>query len=172
MVMGYLAGKLLYLSGPIEHGCAENWRDYPKKVLTEEFGLDVFDPFADIKQQWVPALKAAQEVEDYETMESIAQDFVQKDLTIVDQSHIVIAYLPYKVPTTGTCHEIINSSNAKKPTLLMCPQGKKYVPIWYRGWIKNKFTFGAWDEVFNFLREVEAGLHKDNRRFRFIYGLI
>lgn len=170
--MSYFTGKQLYLSGPIEHDVAENWRALPKKVLKEEFGFAVFDPAEDPKQQWAPLLKQAQENKDYDEMERIAKDFVHKDLSIVDESAVVIAYLPYRVPTTGTVHEIINSNNAKKPTMIICPQGKQFVPLWYRGFIRHQFTFGSWEDCFVYLREVNAGLHKDNRRWARIYGLV
>lgn len=169
---GYLRGKKVYLSGPIEHDSPENWRDIPKKVLVKEFGVDLFDPSADPKQQWVPMLKKAQEDKNFESIKKIAMKFVRKDLGIVDRSDIVIACLPYQVPTTGTHHEIIFSNESKKPTLLICPQGREYIPIWYYGFISLEFMFGSWEELFDYLREVDAGLHMDNDRWDFVYDLI
>lgn len=171
--MGYLQGRRVYLSGPIEHDRPDStWRDLPRKVFVEEFGMELFDPFADPKQQWVPLLNKAQEEEDYETMERIAKSFVHKDLALVDRADLVVACVPKKVPTTGTVHEIINSNNAKKPTILVCEQGKKFIPAWYRGFIPHKVTFGDWKTCFDYLREVDQGLHKDNRRWAFIYDLV
>jgi len=171
--MDYLKGKKTYISGPIENGSEENWRDAPKKILIEEFGIDVFDPFADPKQQWVPTLNKADEEEDYETIVSIAKSFVRKDLAIVDRADFVIAYLPFKVPTTGTVHEIINSNNAKKPTLLVTNQKKiAKIPKWYFGFINIKFMFAGWDNMFSYLREVNDGKHMDNNRWDYVYGKI
>jgi nucleoside 2-deoxyribosyltransferase len=169
----YLTGQRVYLSGPIEHGQpGDNWRTAPKKVLAERFGLDVFDPFDDPKQQWVPALTKAQAEKDFETMVRIARQFVKKDLKMVDRADIVVSYLPRKVPTTGTHHEIINSSNQKKPTLLVCPQGKEFDPLWYYGFIPTEFMFGSWDDLYTYLDEVNQGKYKDNDRWAFTYGLI
>lgn len=170
--MSYLKGKRCYLSGAIEHSQGCDWRDNPKKVLVEEFGIDIFDPFADPKQQWVPLLHEAQANKDFETMKRISSQFVRKDLCMVDRSDFLIAYLPYKVPTTGTHHEIINSINAKKPTLLVCPQGKEKVPLWYYGFVPHEVMFGSWDELYAYLREVEAMKHTENNRWAFIYGLV
>lgn len=167
-----LNGKRCYLSGPIEFGTDLNWRIEPKKVLVEKYGIDVFDPFADPKQQWVPDLQAAREAKDYDAMARIARTFVRKDLYSVDRSDILIAYLPYGVPTTGTHHEIINSSDNKRPTLLVCPQGKQFIPIWYYGFIPHQVMFGSWDELYGYLDEVNEGLHKDNHRWWFTYGMI
>lgn len=168
-----LAGKRLYLSGPIENDATDhNWRTEPKKVLIDEFKIDLFDPFDDPKQIWVKPLVEARQSRDYETMARIAKMFVRKDLAMVDRADFVIGYLPHKVPTTGSHHELINSSNAKKPTLLICPQGKHLIPAWYYGFIPHEVMFSCWDDLYNYLREVNDGKHKDNNRWSFIYGLV
>lgn len=170
----FLQNRLVYLGGPIEMAETDkpNWREEPKKILRKEFGLNVFDPFEDPKQQWVNPLLEAREKCDYETMASIAKKFVQKDLTVVDNSNMLIAYLPHKVPTTGTHHEIIRSSDAKKPTLLVTDGHKKNIPLWYHAFVPHTVMFGNWDDLYEYLREVNEGKHKNNRRWNFIYGLI
>lgn len=171
--MSVLANKRCYLSGPIEHGeQGRNWRIEPTKVLTERFKIDLFDPFSDPKQQWVPMLTKARQEKDYETMSTIARNFVRKDLCMVDRVDFLIAYLPWQVCTTGTHHEIINSINAKKATLLVCPDAKEKIPLWYFGFVPHQVMFGSWDELYNYLDEVNQGLHKDNNRWQFVYGLI
>lgn len=170
--MNYLKGKRVYLSGPIEHGNEIDWRTEPKKILSKELKMKVFDPFADPKQQWAPLLKVAREQKDYAEMQRIARRFVKKDLGLVDRSDLVCAYLPYQVATTGTHHEIINGSDRKKPTLIVCPQGREKIPLWYFGFVPLEFMFGSFDEMFNYLREVNNGLHKDNDRWWFVYELI
>ena len=171
--MSYLKGKRVYLSAPIEHEAENaNWRDEIKKSLISRFGLEVFDPFADPKQQWAPSLVKAREEKDFETIKRVSKNFVRKDLALVDRADFLIACLPYRVPTTGCVHEIINSNNAKKPTLILCPQGKEKVSFWYWGFVAEECMFGSWDEVFNYLQEVEDGKHKDNDRWAYVYGLI
>jgi len=171
--MSVLRGKRCYLSGPIEHGAGHNWRDLPRKVLVEEFGVDLFDPFADPKQQWAADLYKARESKDYETMARIARAFVRKDLCMVDRSDFIIANLPYPVPTTGTHHEIINSSNAKKPTLLVCEQGKEYIPLWYYGFIPHESMFDSWEQLFSYLWDVNAGKYRGvYDRWDYVYGLV
>lgn len=168
-----LADKRVYLSGPIQFGDESNWRDKPKDILTQKFGLQIFDPFADPKQQWVPTLTEAQKNKDVETIVRIAKNFVRKDLSLVDRSDLLIAYLPYKIPTTGTHHEIINSNNAKKPTLLVTNLDNiTYIPLWYFGFIPPEFMFAGWDALFFYLTEVNDGKHKHNNRWSFIYGEI
>jgi nucleoside 2-deoxyribosyltransferase len=171
--MSVLENARLYLSGPIENDPSKtNWRNAPTDVLIEEFKINVFDPYADPKQQWVPMLQEARKKKDYDEMRRICKAFVRKDLCMVDRSDFLIAYLPKGVYTTGTHHEIINAHNTKKPTLLVCPEGKEFIPLWYFGFIPHQVMFGSWEDLYKYLREVNVGMHKDNRRWAFLYGLI
>lgn len=168
----YLSGKRTYLSGPIENDSpSHNWRTEPTRVLTERFGVNLFDPFADPKQQWLPVLKEARDQRDYQTMSKIAKTFVRKDLSMVDRADFIVAYLPHKVPTTGTHHEIINSNNAKKPTLLVTDSGDiSFLPLWYFGFIPPEFMFPTWDALYEYLASVNRGEQRMNNRWSFIYG--
>lgn len=171
--MGFLAGKRSYLGGPMQYTDWDNgWREEVSAVLTNEFKIDLFDPAKDAKQQWVEQLKNAQDKRDYDEMRRIAKQFVHKDLLIVDRMDFVIASVPYKVPTIGTTHECISSDEKRKPTLLVCEQGKHLVPAWYYGIIPHRYFFGAWQDMYKYLREVDAGLHMDDDRWAFVYGLI
>jgi hypothetical protein len=163
-----------YLGGPIENDTSpnHNWRIEPTKVLTERFGADVFDPFNDPKQQWTVELYKARDACNYEEMARIAKNFVSKDLIMVERADFLVSYLPKNVPTCGTHHEIIFSSNNKKPTLLVCPQGKQYVPLWYYGFIPHTCMFGSWNDLYNYLQEVVDWKHSENKRWKYRYGLI
>lgn len=169
----FLSGKRAYLSGAIEHDKSSNhnWRIEPTKTLINRFEIDLFDPFNDPKQQWTEVLQKAREEGDIETVSRVAKTFVRKDLASVDRADILIAYLPWKVPTTGTHHEIINSNNAKKPTLLVTDgRDITYLPLWYFGFIPVEFMFCSWDHLYNYLQEVDDGKHRDNIRWSFVYG--
>lgn len=169
----YLKNRKVYISSPIENGFQDDWRFSVTQSLKDRFGLDVFDPTKDPKQQWLNELKAARVNRDYDRMITIAKSFVRKDLCLVDRADLIIAYLPYKVPTTGTHHEIINSNNAKKPTLLVTDNRDiSYLPLWYFGFIPTEFMFGDWSSLFDYLDSVNNGKHKDNNRWAFIYNLI
>ena len=167
-----LADARLYLSGPIEYDdTTKNWRTEPSKVLIDRFGINLFDPFADPKQKFFPVLEQARKDRDYETMKKIAKSFVRKDLAMVDRADMTIAYLPYGVPTTGTHHEIINSNNAKKPTLLVSNMNDiAYIPLWYYGFIPTEFMFPNWEALYVYLESVNNGEHRENNRWSFIYG--
>lgn len=168
----FLKNTRLYLSGPIEFDNGINWRTEPIKILTERFGINIFDPYSDPKQNWTEQIKEARGNKDYDTMTKIAKGFVRKDMTMVDRSDFLIAYLPFKHATTGTHFEILNSLNQKKPTILICPQGKENIPVWYYGIVKHHFMFGDWNSLYEYLQEVDEGNHIDNHRWAFVYGLV
>ena len=133
--MGVLKGTRAYLSGPIEHDRTDvNWRVEPTSKLSSLFGINVFDPFADPKQKWTTILEQARADGDIDEMARLVKGFVRKDLSMVDRSDMVIAYLPKNVATCGTHHEIFVSNNAKKPTLLVCEEGRTHLPLWYVVW--------------------------------------
>ncbi len=169
--MDYLHGKSLYLSAPIENHTGPNWRTSVKNVLIDRFKLDVFDPFDDPKQNFAAEIEEARKRKDFKTMQKISKGFVRKDLIKVDKTDILVAFLPYKVATVGVCHEIINSNNAKKPTLLVA-EAKELIPFWYFGFIKLEFMFGGWENLYQYLDEVNSGKHMHNDRWSFIYGLV
>jgi hypothetical protein len=171
--MGYLKNTRCYLSGAIECDPSMiNWRVNVKKELQNRFQIDIFDPFEDPKQQHSKELKIAKEQENYEEVVKIVKGFVRKDLSEVDVSKFLIARVSYLIPTVGTCHEIINSNNLKKPTLLVCEEGKNKTPSWYFGFISHKHIFGSWEDLYAYLTEVDQGKHMDNDRWSIIYKLL
>jgi nucleoside 2-deoxyribosyltransferase len=168
--MSVLKGKRTYIAGPIEFDTnAYDWRSSLKQFLTNDLGVIVFDPLEDSKQSAQPELIAARDRHDYDTMHAIAEVFVQKDLGIVDRMDFIIAHVPHKVPTTGTVHEIVVSNKAKKPTLLVCPQGKNMAGLWYFGFIPHRHIFGSWDDLKTYLKEVDQSKHMEDKRWRFVY---
>lgn len=171
--MDYLKNKRAYLSGAIEFGDKSfNWRIEPINIMTKKFGINVFDPFSDPKQQWIEELNNARISKDYSKIKKIAKNFVRKDLCMVDRSDFLVAYMPYKVPTTGTIHEIVSSNEAKKPTLIVCPEGKENAPVWLWGILPEDYFFDSWSSLYNYLKEVDMGLKDQDDRWHFCYGLV
>ena len=171
--MGYLAKKRCYLSAPIEYaeGVDPNWRKNVVDTLRNEYSISLFDPSDDPKQKKTIEITKAKEEKDYGKIKEIATSFVHKDLCMVDRSDFIIAYLPHRIPTTGTHHEIITSSNAKKPTLLVSDD-KRNIPVWYYGFIPLEFMFSGWEELFKYLNEVDSGCKQKHCRWSFVYDLI
>jgi hypothetical protein len=199
--MGKLKNSRCYLSGPIEQDLAtNNWREEPTKILTERFSVDLFDPFTDSKQIKTADIKKARTERDMETLRRIGQGFVRKDLAEVDRADFIIARMafedvfyvsdvlrllehPYdssieiqphrrQIPTTGTIHEIINSDLYHKPTLIVCEEGKEFLPVWLIGFVPLRYLFSSWQECYNYLEEVDNGVHTQDDRWSYTYGLV
>lgn len=169
----HLKNKKCYLSGPIEYAVDEFWRANPVHELTYRFGIDVFNPFADEKQQWTEQIKSARSANDVDALTSIAKQFVRKDLGMVDRCDFLVAYVPFGVKTVGTVHEIINSNNLKKPTLLVTDQASiSSLPLWYFGLINKKYMFAGWTSLYNYLSEVDAGKHVDDDKWHLVCGIV
>lgn len=169
----FLQGKIGYLSGPIQYALEEFWRDEPIHVLTERFGLNVFDPFADEKHKWTEEISVAKQTGDIEQLINISKKFVRKDLGMVDRSDFLIAYLPVGVQTVGTVHEIINSNNSKKPTLLVVNSGNLAdIPLWYFGFIPQRYLFASWTSLYDYLQIVHDGKCVDDNRWHLPCGII
>ena len=170
--MKYLSEANFYLSGPIEFDQDPNWRIPFIETFKTKFDINFFDPFSDPKQQCVEEIKSIKEKKDFDNLSEIAKKFVRKDLAMVDRCDALVAYLPYKVPTVGTHHEIINANNMKKPIMLVCPEGKENIPIWYYGCLNHKIFFNSWQELYDYLESINSGDLIKQRRWDFVYGLI
>lgn len=168
--MGYLAGKTIYLSGPIQFSDNIDWRFEPIKYF-ESLGMRVYSPFDDEKQKWAPIINKAAEENDFETVTKIAKSFVRKDMALVDRSDMLCAYIPANSRTFGTTHEIINANQCKKPVMIVSDSVAS-VPFWFFGFIPYKRMFGSWQSLFDYLAAVENGLFKDDNRWAYVYGLV
>lgn len=164
----------MYLSGPIEFDNMDfNWRVEPTEVMAQKFGVNVSDPFADPKQAEWGNLSKARDEKDFEEIRRIGRSFVRKDLGTIDRQDFLVAYLPYGVPTCGTHHEIINSHDRQKPTLIVSgKKGKEYIPPWYYGFIHYRYFFNSWAELYDYLAEVNDGKHTDDWLWSMVYEII
>lgn len=171
--MGFLQDKRFYLSSPIEHAPNEtNWVKDISKVLKNEFKIEVFNPIEDKKQQWAPQLKKYKEERNFKGVRKIAKKFVKKDLGLVCRSDVLVAFLPYKICTTGVYHEIIQANLEKKPTLLVSDSGIQNIPAWFFGFIPLRYMFDDVDCLYKYLRKVDSGKCKKDSRWWFTYNMI
>lgn len=169
--MEILKNKRVYLSSPIQfsHLHGQEWRTNLIKNLEKKYGLKVFDPTLDSKQSLREEVELYKKEERYDELRTIVRRFVREDLAIVDRTDIIVAVVPSGVPTTGVCHEIINSNNSKKLVLLVEGTAKNKIADWYFGFIRPEFMFGTWDELYKFLDDVNEGKYKDHDRLYFLY---
>lgn len=169
-----LHGKRVYLSSPMEQmPNKEDWAIERKgiiKTLEGNFSLKVFDPYTDPKQGYYSEIVEARHNQDFDKVTEIAKAFVAKDLNLVNWADILIAYVPRGIPMCGVTHEVINANAGKKLVLLVEGRSKSNISVWYYGFIKYRFMFGRWDELYEFLHAINRGDHKEDSRLQFLYN--
>lgn len=157
-----------YLAGPIEHlgvGFKSHFNHEKLKKFMQYKGVLIIDPRKLImnEESEIKNRDHLLDTGDWEGMAKEMKVIVRKDLRSVDLSDFIIAYLPYKVQTCGTYHEIINASLQKKPTLLVCPEGIKFIPKWLFGFIPTRYLFGSLDGLLKYLTTIDITNTTDNR---------
>jgi hypothetical protein len=164
----------MYLSSPIEfsYSLDDNWRESVTDTLTKKFQINVFDPFADEKQKQTTYIEKALEVEDFDEVERITTRFVKKDFGVIDRCDFLIAYNPRGIPSTGIPCEVHHALQIKKPVMIVCPQGKKFAALWYFGNMRHQYIFGHWNDLYQYLQEVDSYQHRDNHRWWYVYKMI
>lgn len=170
--MCVLKGKKLYLSGPMEFDIKEDWRSSVIYTLENKFGLKVFNPAADEEQILLKDIEEAKKNKNFDVLEKKAKVFTKKDFGHLDRSDILLGFVPRGICTTGTPTEIKHSLDLKKPTLLVCPEGKENAALWYWGLMKHQYIFSSFEEIYTYLKEVCDGQHNDNHRWAFILGKV
>jgi len=177
MKMNRLKGMRIYLAGPIDHAKDDGvgWRNNLKKYLKKR-GVHPLDPcdkpisyasYGEIgseKEKMMELKKMGRWFELSEQMKAIAH----VDLRMTDVSDCVIVYLNTQVPMFGTIHELINSLQQRKPTLVVVEGGKENAPNWLFGIMDYNFMFDSFAELESFLTLVdEAAFSPDLTRWVF-----
>jgi hypothetical protein len=127
--------------------------------------VQILDP-KKIKSQGISEIKDRKKLFEEENFEEIRRQvkiIVRKDLRCIDISDFTITYLPRGVRTTGGTHEIIQSDTQRKPTLLLCPEGIKYIPTWFFGIIPLKYMFASSESLMAYLERIDNGKDLDDR---------
>lgn len=172
-----LRGLRVYLAGPIDHAKDDGigWRDSLKPYLRRR-GMKPLDPCAkpisyatygevgDEKEKMMELKKMGRYFELSEQMRAICH----VDLRMTDVSDCVIVYINPKIPMCGTIHELVNSLQQRKPTLVVIEGGKKNAPNWLFGIMDFNFMFDSFDDLKDFLTLVdEASFNPDMTRWVF-----
>jgi len=176
--MGRLEGTITYLCGPIDNvdddGVA--WRRSIAPILNERYGMKVLDPTDkpfkthNLKYEEIGDEKLASNTlrvnGDYAELAEKFKGIVRADLRCVDLSDVLIGYIPEGVQMCGTIHEIVVSTDSKKPTLLVVEGGRKNLSHWLWGVIPSEpheenrsgWIFDSWDALFEYLDNVDNAL--------------
>lgn len=171
----YLKGLRCYNGYPIEFmGNSKDNIPYDKNDLhnfLKSKGVQVIDP-KKVKFEGISEIQNRSQLfqsEDWDEIRRQMKIIVRKDLRCVDISDFTIFYMPKNVRTTGAIHEIIESDRQKKPTLILCPEGRKHIPTWLFGIIPWEWMFESLESLINTLDDIDKnGPSEKNERWQFI----
>ena len=94
--------------------------------------------------------------EDYSSIRTV-------DLRMVDTSDFIIANIDIGVHACGTYEEITTANRQKKPVLIHCEQGLSYIPNWLVMMLPSWCFFHTWNEMIDYLKNVNNGMEVDKR---------
>jgi len=167
----YLKNKTVYLCGPIvgvdDDGIG--WRTLISGKL-EKLGINILDPCkkAPVYQDLNTDLgevgkdkKKFKEIILRENWKQLKEDFwpiVRYDLKCVDKSDFLIFYYDPTVSTVGSIHELVVATFEKKNILLFYKKEHldSFNP-WIATFIKEHHFFHNWQDMFNYLDQVNNG---------------
>lgn len=163
--MNKLKLQRIYLAGPIDDAAdyGRGWRDKIAQVLWD-MNCGVFNPtnkpidLINEDKEFVERVNKIKRSGDFAEVERIMKKVATTDLSLVDRSDIVIAYLDNDVQMTGTIHEIVLAASQKKPCLIMCEQGATEIKNWLFGiGLDYNLFFSSWDDLIQYLHEIDSG---------------
>ena len=177
--MNNLSGLRCYFAHPIENHKSDDYIGEQKntlKTFLKSRGSVFIDP-KNISFHGISELLDKDEIiqeHGYEELRRQMKAIVRKDLRSVDVSDFVVGYLPKDIKTTGTIHEIIQSDNQKKPTLLVCPDGIDNLPAWFFGIIPIEYMFNSIENLIDYLNEIDkADIEEiEDDRWQFIMNCL
>jgi nucleoside 2-deoxyribosyltransferase len=162
--MNRLENLRCYLAGPIDHAEDDGvgWRKEITKWLIER-NVVVLDPcdkpikntkYREIDEEKIKMMELKSTGRYYELTRRM-KEIVHMDLRMVDVADFVIVYLNPNITMFGTIHELINSLNQRKPTLVVIEGGKKHASNWLYGLMDYNFMFDTFDDVKSFLDQID-----------------
>ena len=164
--MNKLNGLRCYLAGPIDHADddGKGWREDAEKWFAKKKAY-VFNPcnkpvsyqaYKEIDEEKTKMMSLKSSGRYFELTKRM-KEIVHVDLRMVDVSDFVVVYLNPSIGMFGTIHELINSLNQRKPTLVVIEGGKEKAPNWLFGIMDFNFMFDSFDELYEFLTHIDEG---------------
>lgn len=162
--MNRLKNSECYLCGAMDrvadHGV--QWREELTPFL-ENLGVEINNPAdkppglgaietGDFREQ----RRLAKERGDWDAVEDMMDPIVHVDLRMVDTSDFIIVNIDMDQHPSGTFAEMTMAALQRKPIIVHCAAGKKYVPDWWFGHAKHQMFFSTWDEVKSYLNHVNS----------------
>lgn len=166
--MNKLKNTIIYTCGPIDRVSYKNamdWRTDITQFLNELGVAQVINPLTELfesdgvseSEQAVEHRRNLLRECNYDELAKEMRKISNRDLHLIDLSHVIIVYYDMAVHMAGTIHELVLATQQKKPILIVCPQGKNNIPAWWFGRIPHQFFFNNFDELKEYLRRVNSG---------------
>ncbi|MBT4113815.1 MAG: hypothetical protein HOE36_07525 [Flavobacteriaceae bacterium] len=173
----HLNSMRCYLAGPIDYAEDDGigWRNDISDFL-EDLGVYIFNPckkpvadaiYKEVEEEKTKMLGLKQSHR-YLELSQRMKEVVHFDLRMVDVSDFVIVYVNPDIPTFGTIHELINSLNQRKPTLVVLEGGKANCPNWLFGIMNFNFIFEDFKDLKDYLIQINKG-HVDADLSRWVF---
>lgn len=161
--MNRLKSQRVYLAGAMDRvpDRGNGWRDNITPFL-QDLGVVVFNP---IKKPSAVGMEDAATHElkiklknqkRYDDLSQVMKTIRSVDLRLVDISDFLIVNLDLDVHPCGTYEEIFWANRQKKPIIIHMVQGKQHAPDWLFGTIPHQMIFSSWDEIKNYLLEINS----------------
>lgn len=168
-----LNGMRTYLVGPMDkaNDWGAGWRSWLTPQL-EEMGIRVFNPVSkpiDRGQEIerIPEREQLRKEGRYDELSKIMKEISNIDLRMVDICDFIIAHMDYSIPMNGTIHEIVLANMEKKPVLIHIEQGKQKMSDWWFGRLDHNEFFSEWDELLDYLKNINSGTFIPGKRWCF-----
>ena len=170
-----LKNTLCYLCGPMDRvpDGGVGWRKHITPIL-KDMGIGVLDPsdkpteFAQENHDFRDMINIHKLEKKYDVVKKSMRDVAAVDLRMVDIAHFVIMYMDIDVHLCGSYHEAFVAIQQKKPLLIVCKQGKCFMPSWMFGVMPHEHMFDDWNQMLNYISDVNLGYsNKHYNRWRF-----
>jgi len=135
------------------------WRDYISKKI-KNMGVGVFNPcdkpsdYAKEDNEIRDNINTLKLNEKYDEISDLMKPICAVDLRMVDIAHFIVMNLDLDVHLCGSYHEAFLALSQRKPVLIRCKQGKSNAPNWMFGVVPHQLIFNNWDELLEYLDEV------------------
>lgn len=161
--MSRLRGLRCYEAGAIDraHDGGVGWRQEISNWLKQK-GVIVFDPTCKPIDQAGENLSAMDKRRAWKTdgRWDLLQNHMRRirtvDLRMVDIVDFLVVHIDLDVYACGTMEEIFWANRMKKPTLVVCHQGKSQIPDWLFGTLPHEHLFGSFEDLLSYLDYVDT----------------
>jgi nucleoside 2-deoxyribosyltransferase len=163
-----------YCIGSMEYGDDnENWRATMADTL-EEMGITCFNPYEhpfinNIDEGKQVQLQHLREKGDLNKLQTKMKTIRAYDLSMVDRSDFIIAYIKPNIPTYGTIDELVMAESLNRPVFICVEGGKRKAPLWLYSLTPHKYMYDSMDEILDTLRGIDSGsIVTDSKRWRLL----